>query len=301
MPYRSDCDLNFLEQCDNDDLGVLVDIIRGKEGDLRKTEALTLQNNYKKYYPDHTKYWREIAEELQRFGGHSWINTLRGKGVLYGEILADVCGKLDVPDIDGKSVSEKETLLLSHLLQQSIQKMSEQERRELLANLNIPSADFSKQATVAAIQGAVFAGSFVSYQVAVVVANAVARALLGRGLGLATNAALTRTIGIVSGPIGWFLTGLWTVVEIGGPAYRVTIPACVQIAYLRAKQLDSARQSVAPSEVSTPSAKPVSKSKASIVKKPRRKLSAVKQKPGQTRKTKRKVAKSPVRKSPRRR
>ena len=31
------------------------------------------------------------------------------------------------------------------------------------------------------------------------------------------------------------LTGLWTAIDIAGPAYRVTIPCVIQIAFLRAK------------------------------------------------------------------
>jgi uncharacterized protein YaaW (UPF0174 family) len=77
---------------------------------------------------------------------------------------------------------------------------------------------------------------FLAYQVAVIVANAVARIVLGRGLTLATNAALTRAIGVLAGPIGWAITGIWTLIDVSGPAYRVTIPAVCHIAFLRLKK-----------------------------------------------------------------
>ena len=35
------------------------------------------------------------------------------------------------------------------------------------------------------------------------------------------------------GPVGWVLTALWTLLDIAGPAYRVTIPAVIQITYIR--------------------------------------------------------------------
>ena len=57
--------------------------------------------------------------------------------------------------------------------------------------------------------------------------------LVGRGLSLATNAGLTRMASIMMGPIGWILTAVWTLIDIAGPAYRVTIPAVIQIAYIR--------------------------------------------------------------------
>ena len=42
---------------------------------------------------------------------------------------------------------------------------------------------------------------------------------------------------ILTGPIGWVITGLWTAIDIAGPAYRVTIPAVIEIVVLRQKYL----------------------------------------------------------------
>lgn len=42
-------------------------------------------------------YWDEIAEELQLFGGNTFMNLIKGnKVVLYREILCDVCVRLKV-------------------------------------------------------------------------------------------------------------------------------------------------------------------------------------------------------------
>ena len=38
---------------------------------------------------------------------------------------------------------------------------------------------------------------------------------------------------MLAGPVGWALTGAWTLTDVAGPAYRVTIPAVIQIALLR--------------------------------------------------------------------
>ena len=78
-------------------------------------------------------------------------------------------------------------------------------------------------------------GGFKSYQLWVIVANALAKTVLGRGLSFTTNALLTKGASILVGPIAWTITGLWTAVDIAEPAYRVTLPACVQIAYMRKK------------------------------------------------------------------
>ncbi|GAA9302386.1 hypothetical protein BTM391_12710 [Helicobacter pylori] len=46
---------------------------------------------------------------------------------------------------------------------------------------------------------------------------------------------LKKTLGILAGPIGWAITGVLVSINLAGPAYRVTVPACVLIATLRLK------------------------------------------------------------------
>ncbi|WQY06181.1 cell division protein CrgA [Helicobacter pylori] len=40
---------------------------------------------------------------------------------------------------------------------------------------------------------------------------------------------------MLAGPIGWVITGALVSVNLAGPAYRVTVPACVLVATLRKK------------------------------------------------------------------
>ncbi len=46
---------------------------------------------------------------------------------------------------------------------------------------------------------------------------------------------LKKTLGILAGPIGWVITGALVSINLAGPAYRVTVPACVLVATLRKK------------------------------------------------------------------
>ena len=59
--------------------------------------------------------------------------------------------------------------------------------------------------------------------------------LVGRGVMMVGMGILSRGIGILCGPVGWALLCGWTAWDIMGPAYRVTIPAVIQVAYMRAK------------------------------------------------------------------
>ncbi|WQX26339.1 flagellar biosynthesis protein FlgG [Helicobacter pylori] len=43
-------------------------------------------------------------------------------------------------------------------------------------------------------------------------------------------------MGILAGSIGWVITGALVSINLAGPAYRVTVPACVLVATLRLKQ-----------------------------------------------------------------
>ena len=56
---------------------------------------------------------------------------------------------------------------------------------------------------------------------------------MGRGLPLVGNVVLMRIASIHTAPIGRALTGAWTAIDIAGAAYRVTVPAVIEIAFLR--------------------------------------------------------------------
>ena len=232
-----DKDLIFLRNADNNDLKVLVDYLtKAKNGETRWTEELTITENYKMFYPDRLQLMADnIAEELQLYGGNTFMNILRGHGVEYRELLVDVCNKMKVNFNEQASIEMIEYDLLQKILVDSLDNMTVVELKNMMDEMNIPNQGFGKQAMVAALQIAIKRGGFTAYKIAVIVANAVCKALLGRGLTIAANAALTRWLSFLAGPIGWTVTAIWTAIDIAGPAYRVTIPAVVQVAYMRIK------------------------------------------------------------------
>ena len=240
MAYRYDPDLEFLSKCTDEDLNDLVYCLtHDKDGSKRLTEELTLSDSYKKHYPYHSLYWEEIAAEIQCFGGNTFANIFRGgKGVLYKEVLCDVCDKMKVNYNKNSPVERIENGLISKVLEDSLEKMSPDEIRRLATELGIKNTqNITKQVLLGSFQTIFRAGGFKSYQLTVIVVNAVLKALIGRGLSFAGNAAATRVFAVLSGPIGWVITGLWTAFDIAGAAYRVTIPAVIQVAALRQKIL----------------------------------------------------------------
>lgn len=230
-----DKNLSFLANCKNSDLKLLSDYLTSdKDGDLRLTEELSMTDEYKKYYPhDMQKMYAMIGEELQSFGGNTFANMFRGGGPSYKEILCDVCKRLKVNFNKSSSVDLIELNLLQKILIDSLEKMDSEELKALLKEVGRPNFTGTKESMIAALQIAIKMGGFKAYQIAVVVANAVAKFMFGRGLSIAGNAALTRALSIFAGPVGWIITGILTAIDIAGPAYRVTIPACIQVAYMR--------------------------------------------------------------------
>jgi len=237
MAYLEDKNLEFLQYCSTEDLQVLVDYLtKDKNGVLRVSETLTGTEAYKKYYPHSLPMmWKLIAEELQHYGGNTFANGLRGTGVSYREILDDVAKKQKVNFNSDNSVELIEQYILQSIMQKAIEEMSEKELKDFLNEMNAGKIVGTKQAMTAGALALLRVGGFGTYKMAVIVANAVAKNLLGRGLTLAGNATLTRTLGVALGPIGWIVTGLWTLLDIASPAYRVTIPSVIQVAYMRLK------------------------------------------------------------------
>ncbi|MEO3877867.1 DUF3944 domain-containing protein [Rheinheimera fenheensis] len=240
MAYRYDEGLEFLKNISSENLSDLVYCLtHDKDGEVRYTEELTTSELYKAHNPDHSKYWEAIAAEIQCFGANTFATLLRGgKGVEYNEVLKDVCDKMKVNYNKDSSVEKIENNLLMKILTDALEKMSPEELRELAEATGVKNTSgITAQAMVGVFQAVFRAGGFKSYQLTLIVVNAIMKALIGRGLSFAGNAALTRTMAILTGPIGWVIAGLWTAVDIAGPAYRVTIPAVIQVAVLRQKYL----------------------------------------------------------------
>ncbi len=239
MEYRNDPNLDFLAQVPSSDLDLLVGVLtKNKKGGTRLTEKLTSNPTYQKHYPDHNRYWKLIAAELQCFGANSLVTKFRGgKGVPYRDILINVCDKQKVNYNKSADIASIESCLLMKILAELMADTSSDDLEEISKELNLNTKHYTPQAVFAAIQVAVQISGFTPYKASLIVANVVAKKLLGHGISFAGNILLMRLISSLAGPIGWGLVSIWTAIDIAGPAYRVTVPATIQVAYLRSKAL----------------------------------------------------------------
>lgn len=239
MAYRLDYGMEFLRNVPSRDLNDLVYCLtHDKDGDPRLTEELTSTSAYECYCPNHQRYWKEIAAEIQCFGANSFMTMFRGgEGVLYREVLEDVCDKLNVSYSKSQNLATIEENLLLKILRQALGEMSSQQKKELLDSLGVDGVQNLNTSTLMIVfQAMIVAGGFKSYQLILIISNGVVKYFMGSGLSLATNAALTKGMSVLAGPIGWGISALWMLMDLSDPAYRVTIPAVVHVALLRRKQ-----------------------------------------------------------------
>ena len=228
-----DFDLNpVLKKASNEDLQILVDLIIDTMSNM-----LDIKDEYKRHSPDHRQYTHLIADEIRAFGGNTFANLFRGgDGPEYKEIVGDVASNVKAPYKKEWPIEKIEDSILETVLTQALEKMSDEEKHNLLKEMNVGNVyNLTGQALTAAFITIFRAGGFYSYQLTVIIVNAVLKTLIGRGLSLAGNALLTKAISIITGPIGWVITGVWTAIDIAGPATRVTIPAVIYVAMLRKK------------------------------------------------------------------
>ena len=228
-----DNNLNLvLKKASNDDLGILMEMMKDK-----LSELLTVSEKYKLYYPDHSQYYDIIANEIRLFGGNTLANIARGlEGPPYHEVVCDVAKKIDANFNKNQDIKSIEKAIFDKLLSEMLDKMSEDDKISLLKELGVSEKGAIRGMSTTIIQTMFRAGGFASYQLLLVIVNGLLKSIIGRGLSLAANAALVRIASIVAGPLGIALSLLWTIVDIAGPSYKVTIPCVAYVGWLRYQQ-----------------------------------------------------------------
>jgi len=228
--YKEDPDLNMLAYADNEMLEVIANyLLLDKDGKARRSEELSSSQTFKQAQEqgDYQSVWKYIATELQHFGGDTLLNTVRGKGVTYKEILLDVCSKMKIKVDKSQQTIEIEQAFLASIFEKAWKDMTDEDRKGFQESVGIDG----KLAGAAALAAIITAIN--SYQMALLVANGVAKAITGKGLQLAVNAGISKYLSVFAGPVGIAITAVLTVPMITGAAFRVTLPSVVQIAAMR--------------------------------------------------------------------
>ncbi|MCW9500018.1 hypothetical protein [Klebsiella oxytoca] len=231
--------VQLLLNADKDDIDLLIDYVTntGKFGfSMSDSVKAVLQDAKRQDEPD-DETLRLLVRELQHFGGNTFVNLFRRNGVSYSEIVDDVTSHLKMKVPATASVEEKEALIIDCVFTSSWKKMSDDERSQILRDMGINGSACM---------------DIPVWQRAALVANSLAQTTAGKVLPLIAGLGIGRVLGVLTGPVGLAITGLYTAYDISNPAFRVTLPCVVQIAWIRLKNSRQFRLATQPSPASMP-------------------------------------------------
>ncbi|MFI3256235.1 MAG: DUF3944 domain-containing protein [Psittacicella sp.] len=216
--YIFDNDLEFLANIASEDLDQLVDLLtKNISGKAKFFQQLTSSPRFKSHYPDHHKYWQEIALEIQKRGGNSLANIYRGgKGILYKQIVEYAYLKLKY--LEKQKPSKKieslfnslKPIQLSHLDQVDIKEL-ENKLIHYIIESNINSINNEQLKSILNQVGAQNIQEL--------------KLLLPK---LAVGGVAT----FILGPIGLIASGIWV---ISNPLLKSIMPIIIEVASLREK------------------------------------------------------------------
>lgn len=249
----------LLSVAEPEDLSILADYITDKgEGRLSLDADICKKLAACSKHLIFTKADRDlIGTEILLFGGNSLANLYRGvvkkalvgallgsaqpevsPAIDYSELVKDVGKKAKATFGDDAPILDIEQSILLRIFKQAFDKMTEDERRKTLDDLGVDSIDTFRTGTFAAVGAAAgVAVSMASMNIASLVASAVSTQVLGRVAISSASFVGARGLAALAGPVGLAVTALWTLADLSSPAYRVTLPCVVQVAYMRQKYL----------------------------------------------------------------
>ncbi|WP_313569615.1 zinc-ribbon domain-containing protein [Comamonas terrigena] len=245
-----------LKVADADDLCVLADYITDNgEGrlslDSDVNKKLSGCSKHKMFIQTDRNL---IAQEILLFGGNTVANLYRSlfsssSTITYLELVQDVAKKVSAPFAEGDALQDIEQAVLFRIFHQALEKMSDDERKRVLADMGISSFSSLRGLGVGAAAGSAVGAALAVAQlnVAGMVATAVSTQMIGRAVGSAAAFAGSRSAALLAGPIGLAVGALWTLADLSSPAYRVTLPCVVQVAYMRQKYLAALNSNKCPS------------------------------------------------------
>ena len=225
--YLNDSDLDFLQHCSEEQLANFARLLTHNEKGKTRLSSVLMRNELFKSmegHPEqHRRNWQLIAGELQHFGGESIANTVPGHGKLYRAILLDVSKRLKLKADKEMSTFEIEQQLLEQFLRNTWKNMDEEHKQEFLHAVDARVNELEELLPLLMKDKLLAKGvsHLLSSQLTRILRTHAAMSVLGHGL--------LRGAGL-GGPVGAALNG---VKAVSGSAYRVTIPAVLQIACLR--------------------------------------------------------------------
>jgi uncharacterized protein YaaW (UPF0174 family) len=227
LKFQNDPDLQVLHFADNAALAVLArHLTHDSDGGIRRSQSLLDEPRFKEAGTELTKVWDLVAAELQHYGGDSIMSFFRNHGVLYREILLDVCRKLWFKLDVKQSTVQIETELYDFLEQMLWIALPENNMAAVEQLCDVPehfSAEILLQVK-ADLTVALRLGAWLSAQIPNLLTLQFRFVVMGRVLPIPLSELAVHIFS---------QNKLHPLVEVSGPAYRLTIPAVFFIIFLR--------------------------------------------------------------------
>ncbi|WP_272521513.1 hypothetical protein [Providencia sp. PROV202] len=221
--------VKLLLNADKDDIDLLIDYITntGKFGFSMSDNVKRVLLDTKLHDEPDEETLRLLVRELQYFGGNTFVNLVRRNGVSYNEIVNDVASHVELKLPTSSSVEEKEALIINAEFTTLWQKIAVDERATILHGMGVTLPNNIEN----------LSGINIPYwQKAMFVANSFAQAIASKELPLTVEFrakhGIAAALGALVVPMGIPIAGL---ISASNPAFRVTVPCVVQIAWIRLK------------------------------------------------------------------
>lgn len=177
----------------------------------------------------------KLHDILKRQGGHDIANLFRGfTGPTWLVVAQGAAKAMGVEYLSYWDISRLEEEIFVRSFQLLLSQMTPVQLVELRANLlaqGVEQPDAVIDALKNGVPGASAAGlilalratGFGAYKGLIMIAQALSKAVIGRGLQFATGPLLMNALKIALGPVGWVVSAAITAVSFGGPAYKSEI------------------------------------------------------------------------------
>ncbi len=174
-----------------------------------------------------------LVHELRMFGGNSITNLFRSGGVTYKEIATDVLSHVGGKSTDSDDLGTIELKVLQRLLDKAWNKMSKEARAQFAEKFG--ESDAANPFSFTHFLNRMGFGHAATLDVTSFVSASLGANLLGAGAVLGAELLMGRLAGLALGPIGVALGAGLAGYSLASPAFRITLPCVVQIAYIRQK------------------------------------------------------------------
>lgn len=230
--------VKLLLNADKDDIDLLIDYITNniKFDFSMSNEVKSVLQDAKKHDEPDEETLRLLVRELQYFGGKTLANTIRRNGIKYADIVDSVAKKLKIKYPKSTTVEEKEVLIIDCKFDSLWRKISDNERKTILYDMGIiPPTNLENLLEI----------SIPFWQRAIIVANGFAQTTTDKELPLIQALKIGLTFFVQTNAVTILYKALT-------PAFRVTVPCVVQIAWIRLKNSRQFRLATQSSETIMP-------------------------------------------------